>query len=514
MQLTHIFVTGLSIRRGYGCVHTIVAERLIQGVVVSICLLPLTSYALDDNAYSKSERLRQQIQQAVSNEQQTIIDSTTPEITKATIPQNKSITPEAAMFMAINQHNWVLLGEMIDTYRQLPDAKADMLLFADAALQAGRGNIKTAISQYQQLLTHKPEFVRAQLDLARLYYQDGLVSESKAMFKQILTLPDLPIAVVNNIQAYLTAIAKKQSFNAILALGVGYEHNINESSESATCLFSLPNGTCGYLRTTPNAIDSTGFNIETTVNRDWQVYAHHGLTLNLVSYGTAYNQNTANEFNNSTINLATGYHYTTYSSELNIMPLIEYHREDNKKLYTARGGRLSYSYNLNQSQLGDWLSKPVRLSLDAEYKDFNYRADYANNDGEQWMLYTNFYVTTNPSTQWFLSLDYLDRDNTDEPNAYQQAGVRLGHYHQWQNGMISTASVHYRKRQHNAYNAILKALRSDKQINIYTNIRMPKWQWYGFEPSLSYQYQHNNSNVDWLYDYDSNAVWLKIRKIF
>lgn len=479
--------------------------------------LPINCFALDDDVHAQNERLRQQSERAIDSEQQAIIDAASPkkeDIATDSLSMQQQITPETAIFMVINQRNWALLSEMIDNYAQLSDADANFLLFAKATLQAGLGNIDSAIESYQSLLISQPEFVRARLDLARLYYQDGLLKQSQQQFNEVLRTPELPTAVNRNIQAYLTAIHKKQSFNGMIALGAGYELNVNESSESTTCLYQLPDGKCGYTRSTPKAIDSAAVNIETTVSHNWQLRDHHGATFSLLGYGTEYSDKQANNSNNSTVNLSAGYRYQDYDTELSFTPLIEYRREDNKKLYSAAGTRLSYSQNLTQSPLGKLLKHPLRLAMNAEYKDFSYDGDYANNDGDQWSLYSNLYLTTNPRHQWFISADYLDRDNDDKSSAYTQAGIGLGLYKQWENGLISTVVARYRKREHQAYSALLGATREDKQSSLYTNVRMPKLRWYGFEPSISYQYRHNDSNVDWLYDYDASNVWVKMSRVF
>lgn len=513
---------------------------------VLLCALPCVLHAANhwqqsqSQNQNQSQRLREQSQQIIKQQQQDIIDAATPDAAKPeedadsdadssadkakadsrsktqSTSQNisQNISAEAAIFMAINQRNWELLRAVAAVYEQQPNADPDLLLFVRAAQHSHRGEVAAALRKYQSLLAHKPNFVRARLDLAQLYYQDGLYRQSEAEFERILKMPRLPEAVHNNIQAYLTAIDGRQSFNATFSLGAGFERNINESSESETCMLALPNGDCAYLRTTPEAQHSGGARYEATLNRNWQMSGHHGATFSLLGYGTAYGSGAARDFNNTTVNLSAGYRFHDYSTELSVSPLIEYRHENERKLYTALGARLSYSKNLSQSALGSWLQRPLRMSLDVEYKDFRYRADYANNNGGQLTLYNNWFVTTSVPAQWFVSLDYLERDNTDKPNAYRLAGIGLGYHRRWQNGSISTLVLRYRKRRHNARNALLGATREDRQSSIHATLRLPQWQLYGFEPSISYEYRHNNSNVDWLYDYTASSAWFKMTRVF
>lgn len=489
----------------------------IKLVLIIGCYLPFNCLALDTDVNIQNERLREQSKLAINSQQQAIIDAATPEIDEImSVDQanHQQITPETAIFMAINQHNWVLLEEMTKAYVQLADADPNLVLFARASLQAGRGNISKAIQSFQSLLMQQPNFVRARLELARLYYQDGLLKESQQEFEQVLQSPQLPQPVITNIEAYLEAILQKQSFNGTFAIAAGYEFNINESSESTTCLYPLADGKCGYIRSTPKAIDSMAINIETTLNHNWQLWDHHGATLSFLGCGTDYNKQQANNFSNSTLNLSAGYRYQDYAHELSLTPLMEYRHQDDQKLYFATGARVSYGQNLTYTTLGKWLTRPLRASVDVEYKDFNYQEDYAHNDGDQWSVYSSLYLTTNPNNQWFVNLDYLDRNNREKPNAYQQKGAGVGVHKRWNNGLISTIMARYRKREHKAKSTLLGATRQDQQLSLYGNVRMPKLSWHGFEPSLSYQYRHNNSNIDWLYDYETSSVWLKMSRVF
>lgn len=492
--------------------------------------LPLLCHAVDET--SQSHSIRQQSQQAISQKQQAAIEAATPQSEKPqptelklgknqqkkavnnTVQQKYLAEPniEIAIFKAINQKNHVALQQLIQAYKQNKTASHTMLLFAEAALLAIKGKVSQAIAAYQVLLKHEPNFVRARLDLAKLYYQDGLLIKAQAEFQHIKTHKKLPKAVIKNIQAYLKTIKKRQSVNATVSLGLGYARNLNESSESSTCLFRLPNGQCGYERTTPKAINSTGINYQATLKQNWHSQGHSGMTASFLAFGRAYASTAANDRDFTTLNVSAGYRYADFQREIVLAPLVELRHENKQNLYAAYGLRLGVYHALPLS----WLGRPARLYVDAERKNFKYKESYQNNDGIQNSVYSTLSIQTQPQytgSLWFLSADYINRSNQFKANAYNQAGLGVGYQKQWQN-LAATVSAKRHWRKHKAKNALLNKQRKDKKYSLNVRLSSTKFAWQGFVPSLNLQYVHNNSNVDWLYDYQTSEIWLKMQKVF
>ena len=64
-----------------------------------------------------------------------------------------------------------------------------------------------------------------------------------------------------------------------LALGPGYNNNLNQSSASRTCLLAAPNGVCLLERTMPAPIAALGLNFEGRAGLRRPLGGHHGLSL-------------------------------------------------------------------------------------------------------------------------------------------------------------------------------------------------------------------------------------------
>ena len=81
--------------------------------------------------------------------------------------------------------------------------------------------------------------------------------------------------------------------------------------------------------------------------------------------------------------------------------------------------------------------------------------------------------------------------------AYQQQGVRLGLSKSWSTGFNTTLLSSYRWRLFDKYAETFLARRHDFEQNHTFVVQMPRFEFYGMTPNLTYRYNHNKSNVDW-----------------
>ena len=472
------------------------------------------------------QQLRNQSQRLVEQQQQQIIAASEAKTSddadqqqQADAESVQSVDTETAIFISINQRNWQQLKQIVAQYQQQDDANADLILFAHAALNSAEDNISTAISQYQQLLAHQPNFLRARLELARLYYQDQLLAQAEAEFLQLKQIPDIPAKVLTNIDAYLTAIDNQQRSNGTIALNIAYDDNIKDTSTSDVrhCFFYAPNGKCLTSASSGDKpIKDSSIGYQLSLNRDWQLHGHHGITANALSYATVYRHRQNNDNNSATFNISAGYRYADHDTKISITPFFEYQREDQQKLNDAKGIRLNVRQALAKSwgnKMFSQASKPV-WSFELEKTRYQYTDDYRANDGDQISAFSSLALTNSHNNQWILFADYLKRDNQFAANAYRQKGIGIANVHQWNHGIQTTLIARQHRRKHQGYNALLQAQREDKQYTLSANMRFAKLNWHGFEPSIGYQYRKNDSNIDWLYDFDSSEINFKLQKVF
>ena len=117
----------------------------------------------------------------------------------------------------------------------------------------------------------------------------------------------------------------------------------------------------------------------------------------------------------------------------------------------------------------------------------------------------------------FSGLDYVDH-NTEEQYfaAYEQQGVRFGLSKPITEGVNLTVFSSLRWRQYDQYvNGFgFDTRRHDFEQNYTAVLQMPKFTLYGLTPNLTYNYNQNKSNVDWLYSNDKQSLSLKFEYKF
>ena len=89
-----------------------------------------------------------------------------------------------------------------------------------------------AISAYERILLIDENAVRVKLELARCYIAVGLKKQAKKIFLKVLTL-DIPKNVRKNVKEYLKVMDDneiKNSFNAIMIVGFGWDDNVESLS--------------------------------------------------------------------------------------------------------------------------------------------------------------------------------------------------------------------------------------------------------------------------------------------
>ena len=70
------------------------------------------------------------------------------------------------------------------------------------------------------------------------------------------------------------------------------------------------------------------------------------------------------------------------------------------------------------------------------------------------------------------------------------------------------------KLKSDKYAETFLARRHDFEQNYTLVVQMPRFEFYGMTPNLTYRYNHNKSNVDWLYSYDKHNISLKLEHRF
>ncbi|MDG6881397.1 TPR repeat-containing protein NMB0313 precursor [Phocoenobacter uteri] len=417
------------------------------------------------------------------------------------MPQRINIT--TALMMAINRHQWQLVEKILAEYQQYPNYEKALGLFAQAHLAKAKGDNEIAEDYFQQVLDLYPQFVRARLDLARTQFENKKNSSAKQNFSQIDTT-SLPVAVTNNINAYLNALKIRDDWHGNMGIGLVHSRNLNQSSQDYRCFLRLPNGFCINDRKAPKALNATGLSYEIALGKRIELWDQHGIEMRGLWYGKNYKDH--KDYNESTLSLSVGYNYQNANNSLSIAPTFEYVFDGNHALYRSFGGQAEWSHNITPN-----LNSNIELS----YKKLDYiDNDYKNNEGNQFNFYSSLSYGITSNTLLFGGID-LGKSHTKQiVNSYKKYRARLGLQTQFNNGFNVALLGSLEKRRFDGYNGSLQAKRHDKKQTYSISLGNENWAIYDFKPSFTVEHIRNKSNVDWLYSYNKTNFYLKFVKRF
>lgn len=414
-----------------------------------------------------------------------------------------------ALYLALQRRQWDLAAHFLAEYLTLPDRDPLLVHYAQGGLARMHGDHADAAREYRALLALQPDFMPAQLELARTLFEDQQDREAGALFARIDATIDATDPKTEGVRATIRsfhqALAQRGRWTGSLAAGPTWTDNANRTSASRVCLLLLLSGDCLIERRLPDAVNATGVDYDASLNRRHALRGHHGLYLRALAFGQAYQGNSAYNELNSTVQ--AGYSYRSARHTVALAPSFDYYALGNSALFGAPGMH------------GEWSWTPGRnamLKLEADWKDQRYRRqDYAANlNGVQRSLSATYFRSLGERWMVFAGLDTLDSNTRERSNSYRSNGARIGAAVQWPQGFSHTLFASYRRRSHDLYNPLLGVRRNDDERNYTLVIKANRFALAGFTPVLTLRHNIVSSNVDWLYSYDRSTASLKLERSF
>lgn len=308
----------------------------------------------------------------------------------------------------------------------------------------------------------------------------------------------------HTVNSFIDAINYRQAWRGSFALGPSFSDNLNQSSQSYTCLLWLPSEECLIERKTPQAISGEGIDFDANISKRFAFSGHHGLSFRGLAYGSNYLNNS--EYNEHTVIANLGYSYQTAYEQFSASGQFKYNALGNSTLYSAAGIKLDWLKNL---------SKKLNIKLELEIEQQSYQPQhYSYQSGAQLANYNTLWYQLNEQWLLFGGLDYSKKNNNEKVHAYQLFSSRFGVNKRWGNGAEATLFASLRARKYEQYSALLAHKRKDLEQNYTLILSMPSLAVFSMTPVFTLNHITVNSNVDWLYSYDKNTVSLKFEKIF
>ncbi|MFW2159833.1 surface lipoprotein assembly modifier [Acinetobacter beijerinckii] len=421
-----------------------------------------------------------------------------------------------ALYLAVMQKQWGNAAVYLKHYQQYQDYDQALTDFAEGALARAQGQLILAEQKFQSSLNKQPNNLICELELARVLFEQQKNKEAARLFTSIqnkLGQSDravIPPEVEQTVNLFVKALDQRDSWQGSVAIGPSYATNLNSSSEQSKTwtLYGIDDkGNVTPIqkitRGSPKAASATGMDYEASLMKRFSLYGNHGVALRGLAYGQSYDDHA--DYNESTLNINTGYSFFDLKNQISIAPLFEHKRYANDGLYNAWGARAEWMR---------FIAADKAFKLEAEIKYLDYQK-YKTLDGKESSAMFTFWKILPKQWTLFSGLDVLDHDTQEKyMAAYQQQGIRLGLSKFWNIGLNTTLFSSYRWRQFDRYVETFATRRHDFEQNYTFVVQIPRFKFYGVTPNLTYRYNHNSSNVDWLYSYDKHNVSLKLEHRF
>lgn len=420
---------------------------------------------------------------------------------------------EPAIYVALNTSQWDRLEEFISRYRLLRDHRPGLVAMAEGLLARQRGDHARALRRMQAAHAAEPNDTRIRLELARLQFEDNQDANARATFAlaQTTGLPDYGRVLT---EQYLAALKARDGWHGSVALGLGYNSNINLAKYSSTCLSEFL-GYCLFERNMPAPVRSSLWNYEMSLERRFNLGGNHNLLVRPISYGSFYHHENpvsgmaVQDFSSRTSLLYLGYQYLDARNSISLLPYLEHYYRDGYTNYIASGVQAEWRRILGRRwQLGG--------SLDARRSHHKEQALRIASDYSQFQAGLSLSFMPDNATSIYGGLDLTRRRYAIPQASTKEIAVRAGVYHSFEGsaGLYLNALGIYRVGLNDAFDGFLGDRRRDRQQVIIVSVGASNWKIAGMTPELRWRRNQNRSNLDWAYGFTQDEVTLMLRRSF
>lgn len=488
---------------------------LLRMAIASLCL-PTTTHAQVAGDQDTRLRLDQQVERQRRTREAELVDGhealDTPnslEIDGQTYSISNNVDEIGkALFIVISRKRWQDVRRFLNAYESLPEHDPMLVLYAKGGLAREHGDPGAAEQHYRDLLALNPGFLPAQLELARVLFENRKDREARRAFEtvrmELAKEGEKAASVIRTVEVFLVALKRRREWQGSIAIGPSYSTNVNQSSASYTCLLQATDGTCLIDRQLPAGIKATGINFEATLGRDIPLAGHSGIKARAFLFGDVYPAH--HEFSQVAAIGRLGYQYQTARNAISLSPSLEVGSLGSSVLYKAPGVNVEWTHIL---------SRAAMLRIEGNYRDFRYRLPGFNyQDGPLADVSATAWYMPSPSWTLFGGPDFADKSTPNPVDTFEQWGCRIG----VSKNFSSVASLlllgSYRNRQYSTFSELLGAKRREDQFNATAIARFPALQFARLVPEVIVQHTRVESNIDWLYSYKRTTASVRLSHAF
>lgn len=407
----------------------------------------------------------------------------------------------AARFLsqAVEDEQWSIVRSLLSMYREIEPRDTVLQAYAEGALARYEGDYNWAVKLYRQVLSERPDLIRVRLDLARMLFENRQYEAARYQFEKARA-EHLPDVVLSNLQGYLEALDRVDSWSGSMEISYLDDNNINNASSSKYV-------DIGGRRFSRNADGypqkGHGVSYGTSLRRDLRIVDHHSVSFQAQLLGRSYWDN--HKYDDLISRIYMGYSYSDAEQRFLALPFYE------KRWY----GTDPYSFGAGvRAEYSKLLSPNWQVSSALEYQRLSYNEDrYRYLDGHGELVSGSLGYAFSSRLALYAGLD-LGRQNTrSESDSSSLAGVRLGLEAELPFGVSTSFLVSGVERVYDRESDIFSIRRRDLEGGYILTLWHRRVYFMGVMPKLNFSYRSVSSNIDY-YSYDQRKIYLTLTKAF
>ncbi|HHP0302311.1 surface lipoprotein assembly modifier [Acinetobacter baumannii] len=428
-------------------------------------------------------------------------DEKMPELNDEDLKNNVQLT-QYIINQALAHQDWNTLQRINKFYPAMQGADPMLVKYVQGTLYRQQAKHKKAIAAYQWMLNQEPTLHTVRFDLAAMQFENKQYKDAQHNFEIVQQTKESPDFIQHLIKQYLQAIDQQSQLSGTLQVGVAYNDNVNQGNDINTVLIQ----DLVEFEKSPDSLarSSWGYDYNLHLNKDWNIYKNHFLTLNSDISTDLYSS--LPEYNEYIAQIKTGYKFQNVNSWLKIEPFISKRFLDNN----------SYSQDMGlQTEYGRWLQKKWQVIGNLAWIDRNYNASsYAGYEGNNYLLSGTAVHFLKQNQIVFAGLNYQQDKFEDTAESSKRYGVQFGAIQQWPSGWLMRINAGVGYKKYEDINVFKLSIRKDKEYQAGFSLENQAWQWNGFTPKLAYSFIKVDSNQADIYSKKINQLTLSLETSF
>lgn len=468
-----------------------------------------TTLAMADNSVDIQQRLNQQLSLQEQTQTKNVIHQAQVRQQAATNMSTASfLSLPQVLYVAVQQGEWEKVRALLSAYEKEPNADQNLLRYAKAKLIWEEGEYTQSIMGLQKLVEDNPRFILGRLELGKALFLDQQNQEAIRQFQIARSFidPQNPQqqGVLQTIQLFDQTLQRRDAWTGLFSMGYTYGTNLNQTPYKKDCqVFTFGEVSFESCRQTPPPIAASGWHYEANIQRRFSIKGHHGLSINVLAFGDNYPH--AQAYSQHYVGADIAYSYKNVKHEWRIGPKVERVWQGGKIDHSAYGAEASWQYDITPRT-------STFVSVSQLYQPYQELSIAERYNGLRTRLSSMLWQSLGDTWTVVIGVGTTRQAAKDSVVAYRENTLQLGILKRFGTSAQLMVQGFLSKRKYDKFDSLLEKRRQDRRFRLIASLKLPKWQVMGFYPSIIWEYEHNKSNISWLYSYNNKQIGIRLER--